>query len=61
MFWLPYQVIESEEQNTNEERDNSEVFVCVHAKQMFGVEAGKLADHPVAVCGNPNGNGKVVA
>jgi hypothetical protein len=28
---------------------------------MFGIEAGKLADHPVAVCGNPNGNGKVVA
>ena len=61
MGWFPYDVIKNQAKDTQNKRDDTEVFECIVAPKRFAVKVKEFADHPVAVGCNPNGYGQVMA
>lgn len=60
MAWQPDNVIKSKYKNADTKGNYSEFFKGDITGDNLCIEAKKLADHPIAVGGDPNGDGNIV-
>lgn len=61
MPWFPDQIIKAQEQYSHHKRNERQVLKTINSEKRVCIKMEEFTDHPVTVCSDPHGNGKIVA